>query len=789
MESTRNDIRDNFISAILTFLASFCMAYAVIGLAAALFPQWNPMLCLFFCLLCGILHTITVCAGQPRTSLILIPAAAFLAVLYFRSWPAVSEIAAGCAAYGVVFLIQQRNRPRQAVVAGMLTCLIVCHLSGTAVPIPRIAACLFCVLTELAGSPVHPRRDHGLGLIPFVILLEAAILMLPAGDEPFDWSFVTRIGNRIYELAQNVIVDMEYRFSSSTVSDRWNAGYGDPNLFGGTFSDDNRIELSVSEQSTRRVLYLAGEEYADYKDGSWLESPADGTPFIGWYLTFLNALDRQQTTPEEAACFAGTASATIMYQYLRTTDVIRPSMLLLAEDSLLRDMTGNDGSFSFRRSQTRGRRYRLTFMDLDYANPYLTEILRNAQKDVAGASGQSGTVPSYEQLEDASSRLFHLRLPSLISRKDYEAYAEDIFRPDLTPWLDTGDTPLRVRQLAEEITKSCADPYDKCRAIEQYLRQYPYTKEVDYRGYVNFIDAFLFEVQRGYCIHYASAMVMMLREIGIPARLVEGYRYDYSIPSENGFDIPGRFAHTWPEAYIEGFGWVRFEPTASVAASDDYGWNLLVTEDASDTGAATAGNADRTIGAASPSNGSLPEPPAIAETSESEERPSHLAAWLFFGICIPAVYLLLLLVVLPIVRQYRYHRMDAPARLEAELADLLWLIKRLEPGCGSNLPLLEYAALLKDPSEADDMARLCLVYYRFRFRGRGEGGMDVMEGDADVDMDVDVESDPGWAQISLRLRRGLYERYIRSSDHGRVRRRISVYISLNRGVMLRGGRE
>ncbi len=834
MTDVRTSPRDNFITAILTFITSFAMACAVIGLAAALFPQWNPMICLLFCLLCGILHTISACTGQPRLSLILIPAVVLLAVLYFHSWRTGAEIIAGCAAYGVFYRLQRLDRPRQAVVVGIVIGLAACHLSGAAVPAPGIAACLLCVLTELAGSPIHPNHDHGLRLIPFLILLEAAILFLPAGDAPFDWSFVVRIGNRITDLAQEVIVNVEYRLSSSTVSDRWNAGYGDSNLFGGKFSDSNRIELSLSEQCTRQVLYLSGEEYAGYDSGQWTAAPAAGSTFVSWYLTFLDALRCLQITPEETACFAETKTAAITYQYLRTTDVIRPDKLLRIDDSVLQDMTANDGTFCFRRSQGKGRTYRFTFMDLDYANPYLVEILRNAQGTGSGSPAQTGTpnddadaagaaqtgspsdnadaagaaasIPTYEQLEETSYRLFGLTLSSLISEKAYESQAGAIFHPDLSAWLDTGDTPERVAQLAQEITENYTDTYDKCRAIEQYLRQYPYTKDVDYRGYVNFIDAFLFEKQTGYCIHYASAMVMMLRSIGIPARLVEGYRYDYSVPSENGFDIPGRFAHTWPEAYLNGFGWVRFEPTAAVASADAYGWNLRVPDPVPKTDTVSPGNADRLSGAAAPSDSfSLKPPPAITEASDSEERPGHLTAWLFFGICIPAVYLLLLLIIHPLLRRYRYHRMEEADRLTAELTDVLWLIRRLYPDIAENQPLLNYAALLQDPTEAADMTEICLACYRIRYRGEAaetdakDNGVRTEAGKAGAQaaetrkqaaetrkQTAEVNGYASLQKTSLRLRQSLYRRYIDSSEHGRMLRRLLAYISLNQPVKSSG---
>lgn len=127
------------------------------------------------------------------------------------------------------------------------------------------------------------------------------------------------------------------------------------------------------------------------------------------------------------------------------------------------------------------------------------------------------------------------------------------------------DLPERVIELAEEITTDAANTYDKARAIEKYLRAtYPYSLAIDPPPpNQDVVDYFLFELQTGYCDYYATAMVVLLRTQGIPARFVSGYTsgsYDY----EHGeYIIRAINAHAWVEVWFADIGWIAFEPTAS----------------------------------------------------------------------------------------------------------------------------------------------------------------------------------------------------------------------------------
>ncbi len=139
------------------------------------------------------------------------------------------------------------------------------------------------------------------------------------------------------------------------------------------------------------------------------------------------------------------------------------------------------------------------------------------------------------------------------------------YPPDVAAlYLALPDLPARVGLLAEQVTQDAETPYDQALALEAFLRQFPYDLEIAAPpAGRDVVDYFLFDAQAGYCDYYASAMVVMARSLGIPARLAVGYATgDYDQTSRE-FVVREQNAHSWPELYFPGAGWVRFEPTAA----------------------------------------------------------------------------------------------------------------------------------------------------------------------------------------------------------------------------------
>jgi transglutaminase-like putative cysteine protease len=125
--------------------------------------------------------------------------------------------------------------------------------------------------------------------------------------------------------------------------------------------------------------------------------------------------------------------------------------------------------------------------------------------------------------------------------------------------------PQRVLDLALDLTAAEPTPYDRALKLETYLRTtYPYTLDLPAPPYNrDLVDYFLFDLQRGYCDYFASAMVVLARAAGLPARLVTGYAGGLWEAQAAQFTITEAEAHSWAEVYFPGYGWVAFEPTAS----------------------------------------------------------------------------------------------------------------------------------------------------------------------------------------------------------------------------------
>ena len=126
------------------------------------------------------------------------------------------------------------------------------------------------------------------------------------------------------------------------------------------------------------------------------------------------------------------------------------------------------------------------------------------------------------------------------------------------------NVPERVYALARDLTSAAISPYDEAKAIETYLRaNYPYTLDVPLPpNGVDVADYFLFDLKKGYCDYYATAMVVMARSVGLPARLVMGYASGTYNSESAEYIVTAADAHAWVEIYFSGIGWVEFEPTA-----------------------------------------------------------------------------------------------------------------------------------------------------------------------------------------------------------------------------------
>jgi len=154
--------------------------------------------------------------------------------------------------------------------------------------------------------------------------------------------------------------------------------------------------------------------------------------------------------------------------------------------------------------------------------------------------------PSIQQLKEAET--------------DYPQWVKDRYLqlPD--------DFSTRISDLADQVTQGMETPYDKATAVTSYLRQnikYANPLPESPPAGVNPVEWVLFDLKQGFCNYYAAAEVLMLRSVGVPARMAVGFAQGAYDEEANVYIVRDLNAHAWPEVYFPGIGWVEFEPTGN----------------------------------------------------------------------------------------------------------------------------------------------------------------------------------------------------------------------------------
>jgi len=134
----------------------------------------------------------------------------------------------------------------------------------------------------------------------------------------------------------------------------------------------------------------------------------------------------------------------------------------------------------------------------------------------------------------------------------------------------------RVPQFAAQISQKANNDFDKASAIESYLKtRFGYTLELPRTPPADPIANFLFDRKQGHCEYFASSMAVMLRTLGIPSRVVNGFHSDEFNDLTGNYIVRAKDAHSWVEAYFPGYGWQTFDPTPGGNGGSATGWDRV----------------------------------------------------------------------------------------------------------------------------------------------------------------------------------------------------------------------
>jgi len=417
--------------------------------------------------------------------------------------------------------------------------------------------------------------------IPISIIIILLASQIHASDKPIQWEW---LDNKIFSAYSSLRKKFDYEtfdyFSLSASS-----GFGDRNsLLGGRVRLDRTNVLQVN---TNKKIYLRGVSKDLYTGSRWLNSIEELVPadqgLKSLYSDTEEMLEGMKILTGEDdfldKYFIET-SISVTFMNLKTKSLFIPSKISsidFTSDSL-NLYVSDTGDYSSDKRLTKGFSYKMNAYTPKAGADEFADVLRKSRKGL-----YDEYLKSMSERFKAAAEVYNTKISPgvdvvdiytkgvkpLIYNDEYQKVKDlsENSRLIYEKYLQLPEElPQRVKDLAASLVVSADNDYDKAKAIENYLAG-KYTYNLDVRSTPrnrDFVDYFLFDLQEGYCSYFASAMTILARCVGLPARYVEGYMLppEPSRDNYNLYFITNMQAHAWTEIYFEGYGWLPFEPTS-----------------------------------------------------------------------------------------------------------------------------------------------------------------------------------------------------------------------------------
>lgn len=529
---------------------------------------------------------------------------------------------------------------------------------------------LICVIERIRSGWNKTKTRDGQGYImwlaPFLGLYVLILCLVPYREEPYDWAFAKKIYNNLHEKFtvwfENNNRQGKEDFGSFLTGFSENAEIADSG------SKERREIMQVSgNRSLMTNMYLPGKYYDSFEGRTWKQTVTKDT---GEYpldaLEILYALERFD--PDWVFNYVRNTKVTVTYSHFDTGYVfvpLKPSYLSKVEFQI----EGRD--FKFGEQKGYGTTYDVSFYQMNLDTDNFVSLLETKQEEneeiwldiVVRYAPEGKKTLTAQDLADYRQRMA-------------QSYSKEIVLSE------------KVEKYLTEITKDCETPYERLKAIERELSGYTYTlnpgklpETVDTPE--EFLEYFLLESRQGFCTYFATAFTLLAQAEGFPARYVEGF----CVPSNfttGETTVYSDMAHAWPEVYIEGVGWIPFEPTPGYSTLRYKGWleRVPVTE---------------------PSATAKPGEDVETESQKQEEIQEEGEENNSFRI---VVVLKVLCIIFPVIllaawlermRQKRlYARMSTEQKFEVEVKKNLWLLARLDCKRGETETLSELQVRIRE---------------------------------------------------------------------------------------------
>ncbi|MCR5747903.1 MAG: DUF3488 and transglutaminase-like domain-containing protein [Lachnospiraceae bacterium] len=534
------------------------------------------------------------------------------------------------------------------IATALLAALIIMLITGFEPKGCVVAMTIFyLILTATEAIRSHQIRESSstnmvylVHLLPFPIIILICLLTIKVPSEPYDWPFIRQVLQ--YTRLRYEMLRQSFDQTNGWDSDNTTIGFSDEASFLGYLESSPYPALRFTTNiPINGRIYLQGKSFDTFDGREWSKVDASETDYQSYdALETVAAIIKND--PEHIADYMRSSNEHIGSTGIRTSRLFVPYKSLVDKEGNNITAKGGDQLFADNKKEE----YSVKTFHLNKSYEGYSKFIdgRTDIDEISFEMAKKMILPSNND---------ELSFGGFISYRDHikDIYGEPVIVSE------------RMKDYLDIELKGCNSTNEKLCRIEQILSGLNYDTDPgplpdSINDPADFLDYIIFDKRSGYCSHFATAFVLMARAEGIPARYMQGYSFS---SSGNDYQVMSTEAHAWPEAYLEGIGWVEYEPTPGFRHYG--GWKVTDNNEASFKDKAFEKN-DAVM---------YPSDPNFAgqSTYNSEDDLGFIKK----RILVPAALVLGFLVVFffidRLVKNYRYSRMNE--REKAVLAGLATL--------------------------------------------------------------------------------------------------------------------
>ncbi len=484
--------------------------------------------------------------------------------LYASQWILWTALAAiGCYVAGC--LVARIRILRRVTAAGLLIALLLLMFFYYW-PEKMVVAASFMVIALVVADELQRTweksgyvdgKGHLVSIAPFIAGLCFLVFLIPAPTQPYDWGFAVRLWNRATEY-----VKLTVRWIHSNDEDYGELGFSEDGKFRGNLSKSDKEVLELkSGKDAGKIVYLTGKIMDTFDGRKWTaQYEASNRDRMLDALETASAVMKYD--PEYVRNYVWRVDLKLKFKEFNTKYYFMPSKTILSAEQLGGETyVTRGGDVISEENLGYGTEYTVTFLRLNMRHEGFWTFLEKA-------------VEPDEETWDGLRYQYEARNGDG-SARDGTTYADYLEYRKRMKATYLPDTPVSeaTEEFLSKLFNGADSDLEKLRRLEVLLSSFQYDLSPgklpdEVESVEDFLDYFLLKTQKGYCSHFATAFVLIARSQGIPARFVQGFYVPRD--GQGTITVKSSMAHTWPEVYLEGIGWIPFEPTPEKASMETW---------------------------------------------------------------------------------------------------------------------------------------------------------------------------------------------------------------------------